>query len=294
VVTAAAQARRVRQELPELPPGRVLAEPRARNTAPAILLAAHAARALDPDAVLAVLPADAWAPRAGAYRNALRRALRAAEAERALVLVGIRPTRPETGYGYIEPGPGEGPWRPVRRFVEKPDAARAQRLAASGRHLWNAGIFAWRADVYIDAVERHLPALARAFRPLVRRRSARAVARAYARAPGVSVDVGVLERARGALVVPGTFPWDDLGSWSALTVLGRGGAFRRGRAVAADAHGLVVWAESGVVAALGVRDLVIVHTADATLVVPRARAQEIRRLVELLERTRWGRSLVEG
>ena len=242
VVTSRRHRRRVRRELPELARGRVLAEPRARNTAPAILWAALAVARTDPEATMLVVPADAWVPRPGPYRRALTAALRAAEKTERLVLVGARPTRPETGYGYIEPGDSLGTGRllAVKRFVEKPNPGRARRFVAGGRHLWNCGIFAWRTETFRAAIRRHLPELDRAFAGLeTGRRGAAAVERAYERAPAVSVDNGVLERARNVAVIPASFPWDDLGSWGALERLGRDGSFTRGRVVAVDSPGLV-------------------------------------------------------
>jgi mannose-1-phosphate guanylyltransferase len=297
VVTGARLAARVRRELPEVARPHVLVEPAARNTAPAIHLAAVRAAREDRDAVLLVVPADAWVPRAGAYRRALAAALRAAETGSRLVLVGVKPTRAETGYGYIEPGKplGRGGVRAVARFVEKPSAARARRFLAGGRHLWNCGIFAWRSEVFREAVERHLPDLAEAFARLPQGRlTAPALERAYAAAPSISVDHGILEHASNVAVVPATFPWDDLGSWGALERLGRGGSFARGRVVALDSPGLVAWAEKGTVAVVGIPDAVVVHTPDATLVVAKDRAQEVRKVVEALEKTPEGRSLVEG
>jgi mannose-1-phosphate guanylyltransferase len=287
VVTSAEHARRVSRELPEVVGARILREPRRRNTAPALHLAALAIARRDPQASLLVVPADAWAPRVAPYRRALRSALAVAEREDHLVLIGVRPTRVETGYGHIEPGDrlGRGPARSVRRFVEKPSVARARRFVSGGKHLWNCGIFAWRVDVFREAVRRHLPDLDRAFSILEtnRRWTRNLLAGAYGKAPSISVDYGVLERARNVAVVPAAFPWDDLGSWRALERLGKG-EFRRGSVLSWDSPGLVAWAESGRIAVIGVRDAVVVHTPEATLVVAKDRAQEVRRVAEELTR----------
>jgi mannose-1-phosphate guanylyltransferase len=297
VVTSAAHARRVRGELPEIPSRNILREPRGRNTAPAIHWASLAAARRDPEATLLVVPADAWVPRAAPYRSAMRKALDVAESLDRLVLVGVKPSRVETGYGYIEPG-GKlegGPALEVRRFVEKPSPARAQRFVRGGRHLWNCGIFAWRATVFAEAVNRCLPELTRAFAPLATGRTSRRILEtAYRRAPAVSVDYGVLEKTTGVAVVPGSFLWDDLGSWRALERLGRAGSYARGSVVSVDSPGVIAWADAGTVAILGVPDVVVVHTTDATLVVAKDRAQEVRELVKRLERTSDGRKLVEG
>lgn len=288
VVTSRLHARAVARELPELPRGRILAEPLARNTAAAIQWAALEVGKTDPEANLLVVPADAWVPAAAAYRSTLRKALRLAAKEDRLVLVGVRPTRPEAGYGYIEPGDrlGRGPGRVVRRFVEKPSASRARQFVSRG-YLWNCGIFAWRSAVFQEAVQAHQPRLARALAPLAKGRATREDReRAYRRAPSISVDHGVLEHAGNLAVVPASFRWDDLGSWRALERLGDRGGFRQGRIVSRESPGLIAWAEGGEVAVLGVPDVVVVHTPDATLVVAKDRAQEVRELVEELERTR--------
>lgn len=296
VVTSRRHARKVRRELPELARGHILGEPMGRNTAPAIALAAHRVRRSDPDATLLVLPADSWVPKPGAYRRTLRSALAAAVRSERLVLVGIQPTRPETGYGYIDPGPplDGGPAHAVVRFEEKPTRARARRFVDGGRHLWNCGVFAWRAEVFLQAVERYLPELHRALARWAARPTADALTRAYRRAPSISVDYGVLERASNVAVVPGAFAWDDLGSWPALSRLGKHGEFQQGTVVAVDSPGHVVWAEEGAVALLGVPDVVVVHTRDATLVVAKDRAQDVRELVARMERLPGGRSIVEG
>lgn len=284
VVTSDRHARRVRKEVPEVPARQVLGEPRGRNTAPALYLAALAISRLDPTASMLSVPADAWVPRKGPYQKSLREALKLGEAGDRLVLVGIRPTRVETGYGYIEPGAalGGGGGRVVKRFIEKPSLARARRFVARERHLWNCGIFAWRTAVFAEAVRKHLPELARAFGALEGKRPTRKLLDlGYRKAPSISVDHGVLERAGNVAVIPATFPWDDLGSWRALERLSPGD-FRRGEVIALDSPGLVAWAEGGTLAVVGVPDVVVVHTKEATLVVAKDRAQDVRKVVEAL------------
>jgi mannose-1-phosphate guanylyltransferase len=296
IVTARSQVRAVAKELPEVARPRILGEPRARNTAPAIAWAVQEVLRVDSGANLLIVPADAWVPSPGRYRAAVRRALALSASEDRLVLVGVRPTRDETGYGYIEPGAklGRGPGREVRRFVEKPSVARARRFVREG-YLWNCGIFAWRGTVFQEAVRECLPRLSRALAPLAQGRvTIRALERVYGAAPSISVDHGVLERAKNLAVVPAAFRWDDLGSWRALERLGENGGFRAGHVVARESPGLIAWAEGGVVSVLGVPDVVVVHTPDATLVVAKERAQEVKDLVADLERTKAGRKLVEG
>lgn len=294
-VVGRVHAAQVRAQLPGLVPGSVLVEPQARNTAAAIALAAlHVARR-DPEAVMAVLPADHVIPDRVAFRADLRLALDLAEAHDALVTLGVPPTRPETGYGYIRPAAalagtrGRAAW--VARFVEKPDEIRARLLIRQGC-LWNAGIFAWRARVILAALRRHLPAVLEPIEAAMRAGSAAALARAYRRVPSVSIDTGVLERADRVLAVRARFRWSDVGSWAALAEVwgtGRDGNATRGRVVAVDSQRCLVDAGERMVAILGVEDLVVVDTPDAVLVCRKDRAQDVRRVVDELGRRRLGR-----
>jgi len=290
VVTAAAHVLRVRRELPELPPHHVLGEPVGKNTAPAIALAAGRIEAQDPEAVLLVLPADAWVPRPKPFLSSVRTVLRLAESEDRLYLVGVTPSRPETGYGWIEPGRplGKGPARAVRRFVEKPSPARARRFLEGGRYLWNAGIFAWKARVFLEEAKKHLPKLHSALAPLHGGKLTPArLEAAYLEAPSISVDVGILERSRRVAVVAGRFAWDDLGTWAGLARLDSG--FRKGDVLTLDSPDTIVWAETGPVAVIGVPGIVVVRSGDATLVASLDRAQDVRtiaRMIRTREKTR--------
>jgi len=226
------------------------------------------------------------------FRRTIARAVVVAERTGALVTLGIRPTRPETGYGYIRPGPplrgmGAGvAW--VDAFIEKPALVRARRLVASGRSLWNSGMFVWRVDRILAELERLLPDVVGPLARAMRTGGQVALARAYRRIPAVSIDTGVMERADRVAVVPAGFPWSDVGSWAAVGELwprsrdGRNAT--RGRVVALDSRGCVVDSPDRLVALLGVDDLVVVDTADAVLVCPRGRAQEVRRVVVELQR----------
>jgi mannose-1-phosphate guanylyltransferase len=285
VVTARAHVERVCRELPEVPAAQVLGEPVGKNTAPALALASVRIAAEDPDAVLLVLPADAWVPRPEPFLRSARTVLRLAEEDDRLYLVGVPPTRPETGYGYIEPGAklGRGPGRAVKRFVEKPSAARAGRFVQSGRYLWNVGIFAWKARVFLEELERHLPELHAGFRKLGKGTLTRArLAAVYGKAPRVSVDVGILERSRRVAVVAGRFTWDDLGTWAGLARLEPG--FKKGHVLTWDSPDTIVWAESGPVAVIGVPGIVVVRSGEATLVASLDRTQDVRKVAETLRK----------
>lgn len=291
VVTGRDQIDLVRDSLPALTPTGILAEPFGRNTAPAVALGALWAARRDPGAIVAVVPSDAWVGDTTLYRAALEAAVAAAREAEVLVTLGVVPTRPETGYGYLELGAEIAPGSPVHqvaRFVEKPDATTAVGYVTGGRHLWNCGVFVMRAEVLLAAVRRHLPELDAALAPLreaLEWTEERLLAY-YTAAPSISIDYGVMERADNVRTVRALFPWDDLGSWVALErVLPEdGGAVAQGEALLIDSPGAVVYSEVGLVAAIGAVDLVIVRTRDATLVVPKDRAQEVRRIVQELAR----------
>ncbi len=294
VVTASHLADATREVLPELPPENLLAEPCARNTAPCIAWAAATIRRRDPDATVMVLPADHHIADEEGFRAALGRAIAAAQTD--IATIGIRPTRPETGYGYIEIGEpiAEGVHR-VARFIEKPDRARAERYAVSGEHLWNSGMFFFRARAMLDAVRAHLPDLAsgidRIDRAAEHGDEAAEVARTFPTLPSVSIDHGVMEKAARLAVVPGSFGWSDVGSWqSAWELAAKDGESNAApeSAVLVDARGNLVCdlraaAGSRVIALVGVSDLVVVETDDALLVMPRERAQDVRAVIEALK-----------
>ncbi|MCA9605104.1 MAG: mannose-1-phosphate guanylyltransferase [Myxococcales bacterium] len=288
VVTSETLAAAVRAELPDLPAENVLAEPVGRNTAPCIGWAATRVARIDPDAVCVVLPSDHHIGDEPAYAETLRRAI-AAAAKGDIVTVGVRPTRPETGYGYIEVGDAiaDGVHR-VRRFVEKPNRQRAEQLLASGQVLWNSGMFFFAAARMLEAIEEHLPGLGDT---LKRYQSASLVEEAalvkdtYAALPSVSIDHGVMEKVADVAVVPGDFGWSDLGSFASAWELGDRDADDNvlGGALGHDARGCYVRAPAGkLVALVGVRDLVVIDTPDALLVVPRERAQDVKAVVEAL------------
>lgn len=274
-----------------LPASRVLVEPRRRNTAMAVGLAATRIAAEDPDAVMVVLPADHHVPDARRFQRDLRRAVRAAAAEEVLVTVGIPPTRPETGYGYLRLGAPVGSSQPgvhrVARFVEKPDAARARRWLRAGRHLWNAGIFVWRVRTILREIESHAPGVHRALAPLRRARPGReALARAYRGAPSASIDTAVLERSRSVWCLPAGFAWSDVGTWESLAkALGVPGGESRvlgGEALLRDSDGNLVWAEDRPVVLLGVEGLAVIDAGDALLVARLDRSSEVREIVSHL------------
>lgn len=291
VVTSEALAAQTRAELPELPPENILAEPAGRNTAPCVGWAATVIARSSPEAVLTVLPADHHIADERAFTAVLERAIAAAR-EGDMVTVGIKPTRAETGYGYVELGEELAPsvFR-GRRFGEKPDEHRARQFLAAGRFLWNSGMFFFRADVVLDSVRQHLPGLGDAllkFDEAAKSGGEDAVLRSlYPSLPDVSIDHGIMEKAARVAVVPGEFGWSDVGSWTSAWELAphdQDGNALFGDVVAVDTKGSYVRAHGQkVIALVGLEDIVVVDTEDALLVMPRARSQDVRAVVSALK-----------
>ncbi len=291
VVTSQALGERIRAELPELPPENVLLEPVGRNTAPCVGWAASVIARKDPEAVLAVLAADHHIADPAGFLRVFGRAVDAARSG-DMVTVGVRPTRPETGYGYVELGEELAPGvQRARRFVEKPDEMRARQFLAAGRFLWNSGMFFFRADELLGMVRQHLPGLGDLLRQYdeaaVRGEEQELVKTTYASMPDISIDHGVMEKAARVAVVPGDFGWSDVGSWtSAWELAPRDEAENAlfGDVVAIDTRGSYLRSTSGkLVAVLGLEDVVVVDTEDALLVLPRSRAQDVRAVVNALK-----------
>ncbi|HYW68278.1 MAG TPA: mannose-1-phosphate guanylyltransferase [bacterium] len=294
VMTSGALRDRMAEELAPIPARRIIGEPVGRNTAPAIALAARLLHSADPDAVMVVLPADHVIGDDEAFRAAIDLAVRAAGEKKALVTLGIRPTRPETEYGYIRAGSACGieGVLDVASFEEKPDLERAEHYMEDGGYYWNSGMFVWRADVFLAEVEKHLPDVARALRDVSSGPGEpgfdEELARFYGSVEGVSVDYGVMEKADRVLVIPSDFGWDDVGAWPAVARIWSGdgdGNTVRGDTVVIDSNDCVAYSESGTVAVLGMSGVVVVRTSEATLVVPKDRARDVRRIVDAL-RTR--------
>lgn len=289
IVTAADQAAAIREAAPALPPENIVVEPAPRNTAAAVGLGAvHAVRRAGDDVVLAMLPADAYIGDEDAFAAVVRAAVAAASA--AVVTIGLRPTHPETGFGYLAVGArvaGDMELFEVARFVEKPSAEHAASYVASG-YLWNSGTFFFTAARLFAETRRHLPELSRALDAFRAAPDLRAsVAALYPSLPAISIDYGIMEKASGIRVVPGSCGWNDLGSWAALSAIrpsDAAGNVLIGDALARDVNRSVIVAEVGapLVAAVGVDDLVVVATHDAVLVVKKDRAQEVRRIVDAL------------
>ena len=296
VITGQTHLPGVAAELPELPADNLMGEPRGRDTANAVALAAAVLGRRDPEAVIGTFTADHIITPLERFRAAVEKAYQTAEQQPdALVTMGISPSRPDHNYGYVQRGEsvGEGVYR-VRRFTEKPDVATAKRYLESGEFYWNSGMFVWRASTILDQLERHLPASREAARRIAavwqtaeRQRELESL---YPTLEKISIDFAVMERAEKVLVVEMDCAWIDVGSWPAVeAVLGADDA---GNVSAADRvihHGsrgnIVVSEEPHLIATIGVDDLVIIHSPDATLVCKKGEVQSIK---EVVERVRQG------
>jgi len=280
VVAGGALAPRLMEHL-GLERGNVLVEPRAASTGPALVWATWEALRRDPDAEILSLHADWSVGDPAAFRETAERALQTARRFDRLVTVGIVPSRPDTGYGYIVPGaPLDASAHNVARFSEKPDAATARDLMAAGA-LWNSGLFAWTAAALLREVALHTPEIAAQLDAL-RRGDVNGFFRAVT---PVSIDVGLLERSSSVAVVSGAFAWDDIGTWEALTRVrpkDAGGNVVAGSAVAHESSDCVVWATDEVVVLNGVKNLIVVQAHGRVLVMPRDRAPDMKRLLDAL------------
>jgi len=319
-VTNAEQADALRKQLPPPARKRVLTEPLGRNTAAAIALAAiHVRHAAKGDALMAVLPADHYIAQENRYRQIVAAALKVASEQGRMVVLGIPPTKPETGYGYVEragqPFDVDGfQVFPVRRFTEKPALDVAKEYVASGIYQWNAGMFFWRVSTFLNALKKFLPKTHDAVELLsahIGKRSYQSqLNRIYPKLENISVDYAILEKAastpsapgtaagssdeHNVFVIPAEVGWSDIGSWAAVYELlakHPGENILIGPGQTLDAEGNFFWSADKFIAAIGVRDLVVVETPDALLICPRDRAQDVAKIVKSLEQRKLTRLL---
>jgi mannose-1-phosphate guanylyltransferase len=299
VVTGESIAEEVGRAIPELSKDGILREPVGRNTAPCIGWAAFRALARDPQALLAVFPSDHAVDDEEEFARVIRAGFDRIEKEDRIVTIGIKPSRPDTGYGYIEAGPpSSGEARQVLRFVEKPGAETAQEYLGKGNFFWNGGIFIFRAGRILGEILEKLPeiflilqTIQDAFTRGGAAEEKRYAAKLFPTIKGISIDYGVMEKAAGVEVIPADFGWSDLGSWRAIFEKlprdGSGNAVRgAGAIVTRGAEGCLASVRSGKIAALvGVRDLVVVDTEDALLVCAMDRDQDVREIVAALKKS---------
>jgi mannose-1-phosphate guanylyltransferase len=298
VLTEARQRSIIAAVLPEVDSAHLILEPQARGTTNAYGLAALTLRERDPNGVMLALPADHVVHGTAKIARAVRTAVRAAAAKDSLVTVGLKPTFPSIGLGYIH-APGrvtDGTLR-VRRFIEKPDLASARRYMNAGSYFWNLAWFSWRIEVFIQELVRHAPRHLAGLRRVVAARAAgdeAGAARLYARLPVEVIDRSVMEKTDRLLLVPADFDWADIGNWSELGDRVRAddrGNSVEGDSVLVDTRGSLILGDRRLIAAIGLEDMIIIDTEDALLVCPRSRAQDVRKVVEALKRARKTRYL---
>ena len=294
IVTGAAHAAETARQVPSIVSENVLIEPCGRNTAPCIGLAAIQLLAADPDAVMLVMPADHVIRPVAEFQRTVERAVDVVTSDSAaLLLFGVTPTYPATGFGYIQRGDAlvDSPGFRVASFREKPDAATAARYVVSQEFFWNCGLFVWRAATILEQLERHVPAI---FERLQRLRAvvgterwAESLAAEFPQMPSISIDYSVLEKSQSVCVVPASFEWDDVGSWQSLARLLSSddeGNTIDGTHCGLNTSGCIIRSSAEhLVATFGVRDLVIVYTPDATLVADKHDENSLRRLIAELE-----------
>jgi len=297
MVVGSAYAEACRQAVPDIAPGHVLVEPIGKNTAPAIGLAAAHLEREDPEALLVVLASDHHIRNEPAWVEALKKAATAA-ADGSIATVGLRPTRAETGYGYIQRGEpvGQvaGAWR-VARFREKPDTKTAEQFVASGDHFWNASVFVMQPKTYFAELTRQRPAMARSLRKIQEAigtpNYGRVLGACYAEMESISIDYAVMEHAERVTVVSADCGWSDVGSWAALGEVREAdtdGNVIAGDVVAVDSRDCVLYASpQHVVAVVGLDGIIVVHTPEATLALPASRAQDVRSIVDKLREKGW-------
>ncbi len=271
---------------------RFITEPAGKNTAPAIGLAAVIINKISPDSIMIVLPSDHAIKDRGQFHEKLKQAIKGAE-QGFLVTFGIKPNRPETAYGYIQCGASYGKSSDgifhVKRFLEKPDAEKAKAFIREGNFFWNSGIFVWKTTKILEAIETHLSGLSRGLKKISVRKDLEydILSEIYSSFESISIDHGVIEKSRDVLVIPSDFGWCDLGNWTALSdVLERDerGNILQGNSIDIGSENCTVIASDRVVATIGLKDMVVVDTPDATLVSSKEKVQEVKKIVETLKK----------
>ena len=285
----------VKEQLQELPEENILLEPKAKNTAPCIGLAAVHIRKKYTDAIMLVLPSDHLIKYNEMYVDTLKDAIEVAREEQNLVTIGITPTYPETGYGYINFGARKETGSNIRaynvnKFVEKPNLELAKEYLASGKYLWNSGMFVWKASTILGKFEELLPDI---YEGIVKIENAigtdqyeQVTEIEFNRLKGESIDYGIMERANNIYTLPGNFGWDDVGSWNALERVNKtneNGNVVQGNVITIQSKNSIIQADSKLIATVGVENLIIVDTEDALLICDKENAQDIKKIIENLK-----------
>jgi len=280
-------------------PFHFLIEPEGRNTAAAIGLAAiRFKKSYGPEAVMVVLSADHRVGKTKEFKDSLRASIDLAEREKGLVTIGVKALRPEAGFGYLEKGDKHsfiaGAFR-VKSFIEKPEISRAKKLLESSRYLWNSGIFVWTVEEILSAFKKHLPGHSKLLSQIEKKRdySSRALRNIYHRFESISIDYGIMEKAKNVWMMEGKFIWDDVGSWVSWARLKGKRAGKNitiGEVIPIDTKDSIIWSDKQLVAALGIKNLIVIADKDVVLVCAKDRAQEIKKIVSgLNQRKKWQR-----
>ncbi len=302
VITNQGYVDAVREQLPQIPPQNILGEPVGHGTAPAIGLASLAMARIDPEGIMVSLHADHYIERADAFRDALLHAVEVAKGGR-LATLGIQPSRPETGYGYVQRGElienlvGQ-PVYGVARFVEKPDAATAARFLASGEYYWNSGIFTWQLKTLWEEFSQHQPVLCKQLMEIGSAfgttREQETLQRVWSGITDETIDVGIMEKSKRVAVLPIDVGWSDVGNWATLFDLlpcNPGSNVVVGDHVGVDTRSSLLYSPKRLIATVGLSDMIVIDTEDAILVCPKERAQEVKHLVDALHRSNRSRYL---
>ncbi len=290
VVTNADYVDIVKQQLPSIPSENILAEPCARNTAPCIALASAVIKSRYDDAVMLVLPSDHLIRYEEMYIDSLRQAIAVAEQGKSLVTIGITPDYPETGYGYISFSRiGHGVYK-ADRFVEKPDIDKAKEYLASGKYLWNSGMFVWKLSSVMSAFEEFIPEIYEQIPKITEACGTpsfnEVLAGIFEKFPSVSVDFGIMEKASYIYVVPASFGWDDVGSWLAMERINRTNEFGNyisGDVITINTHKSIILGGKKLIAVVGMDNLIVVDTDDAMLICDKNSTQDVKKVIENLK-----------
>lgn len=290
IVTNAAYTGLVKDQLPDVPAENILAEPCARNTAPCIAFAAAIIGRKYDDAIMLVLPSDHLIGYENIYIKTLKKAVAVAEQGKNLVTVGITPTYPETGYGYINFGEEKGDAYQVERFVEKPDLPTAKKYLSSGKYLWNSGMFVWKISSIMANMKEFMPDVAEGAERIAASFGTpdfeEVLVREFTAFPSESVDFGIMEKASDIYTLPGSFGWDDVGSWLAVERINETDEnknFISGDVIAVDAERTTVCGGKRLIAAIGTEDLIIVDTDDVLLVCSKNNTQDVKKVIAQLK-----------
>ncbi len=290
IVTNKVQKALIEEQIPELPAENIIAEPRGRNTAPCINLAAEIISKRSGDSVMITLPADHLINDEKKFLEDLEKATDFAENNDALLTFGIKPEYPNTGYGYIKILSGsenDGVWQ-VDRFVEKPDIETAKGYLKSGDYLWNSGMFVWRVSVILDEIKKHLPELYNDMNIICEDdRFYTTLSDIFERITPVSIDYGIMEKSDKVWLVPGDFGWSDVGSWETAYQLSSkdiNGNAIHGNTLTIDTKNSYVHSDKVFTAVIGMNETIVINTGDAVLVCPRDKSQKVKEIVEYLEK----------